>query len=198
MSGFWTSPTGNIITGSAESAFLPDFTIIPDGTYAMALIKKFETINKPMSQYSDAQKFIQITYKLADGDFKGREVIQKIKVFDGKPEQIERALNMLKLIMDLCGFKPDHNNEPTPAELSTMQGKVLGIKIREWSVPKQDGTGYIDGNYVSEVYDTKGFKSETGIKLEVKHELPDTSTAFSRNPRGQNLNNSETQDDIPF
>ena len=180
---FWELPSGKKITGSAEDAFLPSFSTIPDGTMAIATIKSFEVVNKEATQYQDEQKFIEIKFKLVDGDFKNREVSQKIKVFQGKPEQVERNLNMLKLVMDLCGYKPTHNNEPTTEELSTMCGKVLGIKIREWSMPKHDG-GFMEGNHVSEVWSSVGFVCETGVKMEVTH-TPNSGTdsALTRNSR---------------
>ena len=75
---------------------------------------------------------------------------------------------MLKLIMDLCNFKPTHANEPTALELMAMSGKVLGIKIREWQIEKSDGK-IMEGNFVSEVWPmTDNFVTETGVKMPLK------------------------------
>lgn len=193
--GFWTSPTGQAITGDADKAFIQSFQTIPEGTTAVATIKVFEVVEKPATDYAEQSKFIQITYKLLEGDFKGREVQQKIKVFDGKPEQIERSLNMLMRVMKLCDYKPSHNNEPTTQELSTMCGKILGIMIGEWSMPKKDGTGVMDGNFVREVHSSEGFASETGEKAEVvQHTNSSVETAFSRN----NKPVDDLDEDLPF
>ena len=192
---FWTSPTGNPITGSPDKAFIKDFATIPEGTMALASIKSFEVTHTQANEFRDGEKFIEVKYKLIDGDFKNREVSQKIKVFEGKPEQIERNLNMLKLVMDLCSFKPIHNEEPTNDELSRMNGKIVGIKIGEWSMPKADGTT-MDGNFVREVHASTGFVCETGVKKEVVHTNSAVETAFSRNPYP--TNNIGVDSDLPF
>lgn len=196
MTNFWSSGTGKAITGDADSAFLPEFSIIPDGTTAKATIKTFEVVEKEATQYAAATRFLQITYKILDGSYKGREVTQKIKVFDGKPEQIDRNLNMLKLIMQLCNCKPTHAGEPTDADLAVMHGHIVGIKIREWSLPRADGS-IMDGNFVCEVHPTANFETKTGVKLEVVHTRDEsiTDSAFSRN---DNLAATASDDDIPF
>lgn len=193
---FWKSESGAQITGTPEKAFIQDFTTIPEGTRALSSIKKFEVVNKEATQYADAQKFIQITHKLVDGEFRNREVVQKIKCFDGKPEQIERAKNMLMLVMKLCDYRPSHSNEPTTADLSEMVGKVVGIVIGEWSMPKSDGSGMMEGNFVREVHKSEGFECETGVKAEVVH-TPNShvDSAFSRNSKS---GSDDLEMDIPF
>lgn len=185
-------------TGDPSKAFIQDFTTIPEGTRALATIKAFEVVNKEATQYNDATKFFQVTYKLVSGDFKNREVIQKIKCFEGKPEQIERAKNMLVLIMKLCDYTPAHNNEPTTQELSMMRGKVAGIVIGEWSMPKKDGSGMLDGNFVRECWKSEGFESETGVKTEVTY-TPAAESAFSRDKARRDAAAKDDLDmDIPF
>ncbi len=196
MSNFWKSGTGSEIKGTAELAFMADFSIIPDGTTAISSIKSFEIIEKN-NEYTGPQKFMQITYKITSGDYRDREVKQKIKCFDGKPEAIDRNLNMLKLVMDLCGYKPTHHNEPTNQELMAMNGKVLGIKIRQWSLPKQDGTGNAEGNYVSEVHSPVNFVTETGVKIEPVISMPSDS-ALSRNASSRMGIEPSIDDDLPF
>lgn len=193
--GFWAAPSGKKITGSPEDSFAQAFTTIPEGTTTVANIKKFEVVEKEASQYGAAQKYIQVTYKLLDGDFKNREVQQKIKCFEGKPEQIERNLNMLMLIMKLCSYTPAHNNEPTTAELSEMVGNIVGIVIGEWSMPKTDGSGVLEGNFVREVHPSTGFVAETGVKAEVVHTFTPPETAFTR---AKARRDAELEEDIPF
>ena len=195
MSAFWQSGTGNEITGDPKSAFLQDFTVIPDGTLAVAVIDKFELVEKS-DQYGE-KKYYEIMWKITSPDFKGRVVSQKIKPFDGKPEAIDRNLNMMKLVMTLCQYKPTHANAPSTDDLRPMIGKSAGIKIREWSMPKQDGSGMMEGNFVAEVHPAQGFQCEVGEKLEVIY-TPSTGvdSALSRNPRGQTQ--VDLTDDIPF
>jgi len=194
---FWKSPTGKAITGNERDSFLQDFSVIPDGTMALASIKMCMIIEADATQYKEAERYIEVIYKLIDGEFKNREVKQKIKVFAGKPESIHRNLNMLKLLMTLCEFKPTHNEEPTESELGSLCDKIVGIKIGEWSIPTQDG-GIIDGNNVREVHPSNNFECETGIKKEPAQSSPTKShvdSAFSRNAKDgfKDLN-----DDIPF
>jgi hypothetical protein len=195
MSGFWTSPTGHEITGSEKDSHLQDFSVIPDGTQALAAIKSCMVVEAAATQYKPEDKYIEVVYKIVSDEFKNREVTQKIKVFNGKPEQIHRNLNLLKRLMMLCNYKPTHNNEPTNQDLAAMNGKVLGIKIAEWSMPKADGTGVLDGNWVSEVHPAKDFKCETGVKMEVTHTNSPLDSAFSRNPKGVG---DDLESDIPF
>ena len=164
---FW-GQANQEITGRPEDAFIPDLTIIPNNTSAPGQIKLINLVDKINNFSQQQEKYYEITYKLMAGDFKGREVTQKIKCFIGESNQIARALNMLKLIMDLCNFKPTHANEPTALELMAMSGKVLGIKIREWQIEKSDGK-IMEGNFVSEVWPmTDNFVTETGVKMPLK------------------------------
>ena len=194
MSDFWVSKSGAPITGTPEASFVKDFSLIPEGTKAIAKIKSFEIIEKN-SEYRGLEKYMQITYKLTSGEFTGREVTQKIKPFDGEPKAIDRNLNMLRLVMDLCGFKPTHNGEPTNQELMMMNNKIVGIVIREWSLMKKDGSGTMEGNYVSEVHPAAGFETETGVKIEHVHVMPSDS-ALSRNAKSRS--EPDINDDLPF
>lgn len=195
MSNFWQSGTGAAPTGEASKAFLPDYTTIPNNTAACAQIKLFEVVEMT-SKAGNALKFIKITWKIANGDFKSREVQQTIWPFSGEPEQIDRALNMLMLIMKLCDFKPSHDGEPTNDDLMKMHGKVCGIKIREKMTPKKDGSGFFETNFVAEVYPAKDFVVETGVKLEAPAPKPVADSAFARNPR--TTSNEFNDDEIPF
>lgn len=193
---FWESELGEI-TGNSSDAFVKSFKQIPDGTMALAKIESFTN-----QEYKDSGfKYLVVEWLLTDGDFKGAKVQQKLKVFGGDnydkdPARTKhRALNMLKLLYQLFRIKPSHSGAPTDQDLSIFVGKIAGIKIRE-TEPNSDGKQY---NWVSEVHDSKGFKSETGVSVVVTHTRNDnssgTDSAFSRNP--SNLDNSEF-DDVPF
>lgn len=190
MSGFWESDLGEV-TGKPEDAFAKTFTHVPDNTMALARIDSF--VN---AEY-EGNKYLSIDWTLTDGDFKGAKVNQKLKVY-GDPQAKDsskarhRALNMLKLIYQLYNTKPKHAGDPTDQDLAVFIGKEAGIRIRETEVNKE-GKQY---NWVSEIHETKGFKCETGIKLEVTYKRDDLSSAFDRNPRGGNTD--DLADDIPF
>ena len=175
---FWTSGTGVLPTGKPEDAFAGDFTQIPEGSIASAMIKSFNHVDKENKHTGINDKFLNVNFKLLDGDFKGREVALKIKCFSGKPEQIQRNLNMLKLVMQLCEFKPTHNDAPTDIELGFMVNKIVSIKIGEWSMPKADG-GFMEGNFVREAHASGAVATETGVRAEVVHRP--TDSALNRN-----------------
>ena len=193
MINFWTSGSGKTITGNPQDAFLQDYTTLPEGTCAEALIKSFTLVEKENKFSNKNDKFYEIKWKLVSGDFAGREVSQKIKCFDGKPEQVDRALNMMRLIMQLCDFKPAHSDAPQDIELIPMVNKILSIKIGEWSMPKQDG-GMMEGNFVREVHSSGAIATETGIKAVVEHKpTHGVQSALTRNATMPELDS-----DLPF
>jgi hypothetical protein len=155
------------VTGRAEDAFTKEFTIIPNNTTAPAMIKSVSLVEKS-TQFGE-QKHFEIVWKLAAGEFKGQEATQKIKCFLGDSQQIGRARNMLKLLLDLTKVTINHDQEPDVHELKLMQNKVLGIKIREWQMEKNNGSGFMEGNFVSEVHHIDdSFITQSGTKLAAK------------------------------
>ena len=191
---FFTSSTGQPITGDATRAFVQDFTVIPNNTMALAKITKFEMI-ETKNDYVGEDKFYQVTWKITDGDFVSREVVQKIKCFNGNPQQLDRAREMLMLLMKTCNYQHTTQDAPTASEVARMVGSMAGIKIREWSMPKKDGSGVMEGNFVSEIHSAQGFKSEVGVKMEPVRKTP-VDSALSRNmhTRGE----PDISDDLPF
>lgn len=189
---FWTSGTGEMPTGKPEDSFVGDFTVIPEGSQASAMIKSFTLVEKENRHSGITDKFYQIIWKIMNGDYKSREVTQKIKCFDGKPEQIQRNLNMLKLVMQLCDFKPTHSEAPKDLELLPMYNKIASIKIGEWSMPKNDG-GMMEGNFVREVWRSGELATETGIKAEVVHRPTDSALNRNSTPALDAMDN-----DLPF
>ncbi len=191
---FWNSKSGMEITGTADAAFATDFTLIPNGTLALAKVIKIEMVDKDDPMFGE-QKYYHLTWKIISNDFIGKLVNQKIKCFTGKPESIDKALNMLKYLYTLCNYKPTHNNAPTARELEFLMNKTFGIKVREYATERSDGKGYSTGNYVGEVHPEKEFLCSVGTFMEVKNKNKDSlDSAFSRNPRQAPFIDS----DIPF
>lgn len=185
---FYASRSGKVIDGSAENTFAGIMSLIPDGTTAPAFIKKFEK-----KTIEGVSPFYEVTWKIADGDFKNREVRQKIKVFDMDNEKADRALNMLVRLFKLCEFKPTHSGEPNDLDLLPLQGKMCGIKIQVWSMKKSDGN-QSEGNWVSEVHPLDdSFVTETGYVSK----QTTIESALTRNPR-VSTESAFTDDDIPF
>ena len=184
---FWHSDLGEI-TGNAGDAFAKTFKQIPDGTMAIAKIDSFINVDYQGSRY------LNIDWILVEGDFKGQKVSQKIKVFDGDPKVKHRALNMLKLLYEMFKVRPKDNTPPSDDDLLIFTGKQAGIKIRE-TEPNDKGKQY---NWVAEVHPGQGFKSETGIKLEVTH--VNSSRPESSLNRAYEAHKAPTEEDgdIPF
>lgn len=181
---FWESQLGEI-TGSAADAFAKSFEVIPNNTRALAEIKSFK--HDSQNEFT----FLNITWSLVEGEFKGAEVNQKLKVFGGNkydkdPERTRfKALNMLKLLYQTLNIKPKSNDAPTDNDLLAFQGKRAGIKIRE-TEPNDRGMQY---NWVSEVHKPDNFESVTGRHVKVKDKEKEAS--FSDN-------DTLSDDDLPF
>ncbi len=161
---FWTLSDNSAPKGDADSSHVKPMGIIPDGTQAPAQIKEFI-----LAQGTDSYPYecYEVHFKIASGDFKGREVRLKVKCFDSKPHVADRGINMLKRIYDLCGHKPTHAEAPTEDDLKPMIGKIIGIKISEFIGTNSKTGEPSNGNYVSEIHPTKDFETVTGTKLEV-------------------------------
>ena len=173
MHSFWESALGTI-DGSQSAAFLKDFGLIPDGTKAFAKIEDFSLTEKPANDYGMAKKYFEIKWTITQGEFKGRSVFQKIKTFDFDEKTRFRALNMLRLIMNISNIEATEE-APDIETLRKMIGGVMGIKIREWSMPKDNGQ-IMEGNFVSEVHIANGFTPIVGKKTEVIHEVVATDS----------------------
>jgi len=164
MNSFWETALG-FADGKEDNAFTKDFGIIPDGTKAFARIEDFSITDKPANDYKEAQRFYEIKWGITQGDFVGRNVFQKIKCFDADEKIRFKALNMLRLILNLANVAPSAG-APDTAFLKQLVGRVMGIKIKEWSWVKDDG-GMLEGNFISEVHLSSGFEPMVGKKMEV-------------------------------
>lgn len=191
MLDFWKSGTGAPLTGSDGDSFMVSFQVIPNGTTAYAFIKSFLMV---VSQNPDIKNHYEIIWKINAGDFKDREVKQKIKAFDQKPETRQRALNMLTRIYGFLNHKPLHSGIPTNEDHRVLHGKILGIKISEWQSLKKDGSGVAEGNYVSEVHKPGSeFVVKTGDKLPPLQ----ASNTYNDYP-SHVVNGSQHDNDLPF
>src|ERR1035437_7376914 len=104
---FWTLSTTLQGTGDESSSNMSSFKIIPDNTMAIAKIKEFV-----LDKNKEGQSHYKVVYKLTAGDFKNREVTQKIKCFDTKTSISDRAINMMQRLYNLTGLKPTHSEAP--------------------------------------------------------------------------------------
>lgn len=168
------------IQGDAEHAFVKTFAVIPDNTTAIADIKL-----AVIAEQND-EKFYELTWRIIDGDFKGQQIRQKIKCWDGDSYKAKRAKSMLLLIMTMFHVKHSGEGAPNELEILPLIGKIAGIKIGYMASPKSDGT-LGEYNFVREVHKAEGFECSVG-------ESPRVESAFSRNPKTQ----KPLEGDIPF
>src|SRR5690606_8571900 len=109
------------VTGQPDDAFTKVFSIIPDGTSAIAKIEKMT------NQDFMGAKTINIEWVIVKGDFKGRKITHKLKVFDEDNKKRHRALNMLKLIYSMFNDKPEGTEAPSDKDFLKLVGKEAGI-----------------------------------------------------------------------
>lgn len=190
---FYMSRSGAVIDGSDANTFAQPLTLIPEGTTAIATIKAFEK-----KAVEGLEPVYEVTWKIIDDNFKNREVRQKIRVFDKNPEKVDKALNMLVRIFNICQFRPAHENEPTQQDLIPLLGKVCGIKIREWSMLREDNS-IAEGNWVAEVHTPDiNFTPQIGIKAQ-KAPPQTPQSALTRNAQRQtNAHEQLVDDELPF
>jgi|ERR1700733_2077610 len=184
---WYTSSEGKALTGSEQDSFVNMTKHIPDNTVAPAILKSFE-----IKEYQGERK-MHITWGIIDGDFKGYEARQSIKVFDINPHTCDIAKNMFVRIAKLCEWKPSHDREPNNEDLALMRGKICTIKIGNGIM--EDGK---ERTWVREVHGAGTLPTETGHTAPVVTSAPHGShieSAFSRNQA--NLS-QPLAEDIPF
>lgn len=182
MSGFW-----NNVSGKPEDAFnRENVDVLPNGTMALAKILK---ASNESGNFGD---HVSIEWLLADGQFIGHRLYQKIYIYDGKPERQLKARNMLKFIIQHFKMTLTTDGPPSNVELMQLTGASAGLKIGEYQFENDVGK-LVHGNNILEIWSPDGFVSSTGKYREFKHKpKPDLSanTAFEF---GKDLNDS-----IPF
>lgn len=199
MSNFWLNSNGAPITGNANKAFLGDFTIIPDGTSCKALIKSFKLISKD-NLNAAPEEYYEITWRLIDGDFKDRQVSQKLKVFSGKSESIDRNKEMMMLIMNMFHYQMQHDGILTDDDLKFFINKIASVVIGAWNYPTVDKkTGKditLEGNNVREVHPAGTIETVTGLDVSKNKKYSPVESALNRNA-SRNIDPT-LNDEIPF
>jgi hypothetical protein len=121
MNDFW----GNA-DGDEKKAFVSGFSPIPDGTEALAEINKAFLDEKGAFGPS-----YQVTWRITEGEYKGRLIFQAIGAFDQDKVRAERAKNMLMYLFNTFKLHvPPH--APKDADLAPMVGRIASIVVGEW------------------------------------------------------------------
>lgn len=157
-------------TGSFDSN---TFEVIPDNTKALAIISAAEW--REANEYG--AKHISLTWEIVEGEFKGRKVFQKIKLFESDKAKALKAQKMLIAIDANCkGAIVAAGVEPTQQGLQTLLHSPMYIMIKEYEM---NGS---KGNWVAAVSERNGKKGQQA----------QTQQTQSKEPQ------IDDSDDIPF
>ena len=122
--------------GKAGSYDSNSFETIPDNTKALAIISSAE--------WRDANEFngrhISLTWDIVEGEFKGRKVFQKIKLFETDKTKALKAQKMLIAIDANCkGAIVAAGVEPTQQGLQSLLHSPMYIMIKEYEMNGSKG-----------------------------------------------------------
>lgn len=127
------SPEALQTTGSFDSN---SFEVIPDNTKALAVITNAEW--REANEYNG--KHISLTWDIVEGDFKGRKVFQKIKLFESDKDKVIKAQKMLIAIDANCkGAIAQAGVEPTAQGLASLLHSPMYIMIKEYEMNGNKG-----------------------------------------------------------
>lgn len=127
------SPEALQTTGSFDSN---SFEVIPDNTKALAVITNAEW--REANEYN--AKHISLTWDIVEGEFKGRKVFQKIKLFESDKDKVIKAQKMLIAIDANCkGAIAQAGVEPTVQGLASLLHSPMYIMIKEYEMNGNKG-----------------------------------------------------------
>ena len=122
------------------------FEVIPDNTKALAIINSAEW--REANEFN--AKHISLTWEIVEGEFKGRKVFQKIKLFESDKAKALKAQKMLIAIDANCkGAIAAAGVEPTIQGLQSLLHSPMFIHIKTWEM------GDNKGNWVAAVSERK-------------------------------------------
>lgn len=113
-----------------------EFEVIPDNTNALAVITNAEW--REANEYNG--KHISLTWDIVEGEFKGRKVFQKIKLFESDKAKALKAQKMLIAIDANCkGAIAQAGVEPTVQGLASLLHSPMYIMIKEYEMNGNKG-----------------------------------------------------------
>jgi hypothetical protein len=159
---FFKLSNGQLAQGNPEDAFIPELTIIPNNSRALAVIEKLETKQYQNEQYQD-EHYYQITWKILNAPLANRIVQQKFYINSDNTNKADRAKEMFMLLHKLTQLPTNYGESgPQEHDYIKFRGKVCGLLIREWQMNGKEG------NFVSELHPSKDFVEAIGTKLPAK------------------------------
>lgn len=134
--GFWDSVTAE----NLEDGYGQDKPI-PSGTKLRAAI-----VEAKWDTFEDNPKYVQLTYEVLEGEFQGKKLWQKIKVYDTDAKKASRQRTMLAAIDKITkSGLLETEGEPTDSDLYQLINKVLQVEVAVWN---SDGN---TGNWIKAV-----------------------------------------------
>ena len=133
MSFFSQEALNGVKSGSFDAN---SFETIPDNTKALAIISSAEW--REANEYNG--KHISLTWDIVEGEFKGRKVFQKIKLFETDKTKALKAQKMLIAIDANCkGAIVAAGVEPTQQGLQSLLHSPMYILIKEYEMNGSKG-----------------------------------------------------------
>lgn len=131
------------------------FELIPDNTKALAMISNAEW--RDANEHNG--RHINLTWDIVEGEFKGRKVFHKIKLFDADKAKVLRAQKMLIAIDANCkGAIAAAGVEPTLQGLQSLLHSPMYILINVYT-PKDPNSKPV--NWVAAVSERKKGQQQT-------------------------------------
>lgn len=138
---FFKKSSGEMAKGD-KAEFGGNLKPIPDNTIAMSMIEE------ALWKEYEGQRYINLKWKIIDGEYKSRVSFQKLKVYDAKETTADNAKDALYRLFLLCNATPP-DSEPTDIELmKALCNKPLAPRYRVWEIDGKSGN-WIDAIYKS-------------------------------------------------
>ena len=181
---FWQTSEGDDLSATTpdttyETPGGGNFDPIPDGTVLPSAIKEVK-----WDEY-EGDRYISARFDVLDGDFKGRVVFLKIKVYEPSAKKRDRALRLLATIDAITGGRLlKVQGEPSDVDLASMCGKPMDARVRIWDMNGKTG------NWIEAVGKLGSLSGPTT--------KPVTNSAPKQQAQQQAPADSFDDDDIPF
>lgn len=123
-----------------------NLTPIPDDTVLKAM--------PTQAQWAEYQgdRYINLRWDVIDGEYKGRVIFHKLKVYENDPKKADKAKRMLAAIdANAGGSLVKLDREPGDVDLaSALCNKPMHIKVKVWEMEGDDGVER-KGNWICAV-----------------------------------------------
>jgi len=175
-------------TNEQQNNTAAKFDVLPDGTTARAMLEGVE-----LKTWEDNESF-SLTWRIVDGDFAKRVVWQTLDIFNkDNAKRASRHKSLLAKMYEVTGI-PRPAERPWTNDILKLQGKLIGLKIREFPRINERTGEMQNSNWIESIHaDDASFVTKTGVKL-------DTSKAnmAPAKPAAAKPSAPEFNDDISF